>query len=85
MIIIPAIDLREGKVVRLFQGRYDKETRYFDDPVMVAKEWQSQGAEYIHVVDLDGALEGTPLNADIIGQICEAVNIPVQMGWMRIE
>ncbi|MBU0570469.1 MAG: 1-(5-phosphoribosyl)-5-[(5-phosphoribosylamino)methylideneamino]imidazole-4-carboxamide isomerase [Candidatus Omnitrophica bacterium] len=80
MKIIPAIDIIGGKVVRLFQGKYDKKTHYSDDPVKVAKKWEQQGAEWIHVVDLDGARAGAPKNADIIGDICKAVKVPVQSG-----
>jgi len=80
MIVIPAIDIIGGKVVRLFQGKYDKKTHYSDDPASVAEKWEEQGAEWIHVVDLDGAKEGKPRNADVIGDICKAVKVRVQSG-----
>ena len=80
MEIIPAIDLRGGKCVRLYMGDYDKETVYGDDPVEVARRWQEQGARRLHVVDLDGALLGEPANLDVISNIVRSVNIPVQVG-----
>jgi len=79
-VIYPAIDIRGGKCVRLFQGDYGKETVYHDDPVAVAREWEAQGARWLHVVDLDGAKEGRPVNAELIGRIAAAVRIPVQTG-----
>jgi len=78
--VIPAIDLRGGKCVRLYMGDYAKETVYDDDPVEVARRWQEQGARRLHVVDLDGALLGEPANLDVIGNIVRAVNMPVQVG-----
>ena len=80
MEIIPAIDLRGGKCVRLYMGDYDKETVYGDDPVEVARRWQEQGARRLHVVDLDGALLGEPANLDVISNIVRSVNVPVQVG-----
>ncbi|BAF60714.1 MAG: 1-(5-phosphoribosyl)-5-[(5-phosphoribosylamino)methylideneamino]imidazole-4-carboxamide isomerase [Pelotomaculum sp.] len=80
MLIIPAIDLREGNCVRLVEGRLDRETVYSGDPVAVAGMWQSQGARMLHVVDLDGAFSGAPKNLDVIGEILSAVSIPVQVG-----
>lgn len=80
MILFPAIDIRGGKCVRLIQGDYDRETVYNDSPSDMAKEWEKQGAEYIHVVDLDGAKTGDSLNKKAIRQITEAVQIPVQVG-----
>ncbi len=80
MLIIPAIDLREGKCVRLVEGRLDRETVYSDNPVAMAILWQSQGAEMLHVVDLDGAFAGAPKNLDVIREILKAVDIPVQVG-----
>jgi phosphoribosylformimino-5-aminoimidazole carboxamide ribotide isomerase len=80
MIVIPAIDLMDGKCVRLRQGRFDSKTVFSDDPVEVALKWQSMGAEWIHIVDLDGAREGTMRNFDVIERIVRAVNIPIQMG-----
>lgn len=80
MLIIPAIDLREGKCVRLVEGRLDRETVYSDDPVAVARLWEDQGARWLHVVDLDGAFSGSPQNLDMISNILMAVRIPVQAG-----
>ncbi|MGB9802315.1 1-(5-phosphoribosyl)-5-[(5-phosphoribosylamino)methylideneamino]imidazole-4-carboxamide isomerase [Desulfofundulus sp.] len=80
MLIIPAIDLRAGKCVRLVEGRLDRETVYSDDPVAVARLWEDQGARWLHVVDLDGAFTGEPKNWDIIRSILSAVRIPVQVG-----
>lgn len=79
-IIYPAIDIRGGKCVRLVQGDYNRETVYNDDPVAVAREWESQGAEWIHLVDLDGAKAGHPVNDELIGRIAQAVRVPVQVG-----
>lgn len=80
MLVIPAIDLREGKCVRLVEGRLDQETIYSNDPVAVAASWQAQGARMLHLVDLDGAFSGSPKNLDIIKEILDAVSIPVQVG-----
>ena len=80
MLIIPAIDIKGGKCVRLFQGKMDKETVYSDDPVSVAKRWENEGAEFLHLVDLDGAVSGAPKNKEIIGNIIKAVKIPVEVG-----
>lgn len=80
MLIIPAIDLRAGKCVRLVEGRLDRETVYSDEPATVAKLWEKMGAECLHVVDLDGAFTGTPKNLDVISEIINSVNIPVQIG-----
>jgi len=80
MIIIPAIDLRSKKVVRLTQGDFQREKQYSDNPVEVALSWQTQGAEYIHVVDLDGAFSGEPKNLDIVEAIVGAVRVPIQLG-----
>jgi len=78
--IIPAIDLRNGKCVRLYQGDYAQETVFSDDPAAMARRWQSEGAGRLHVVDLDGAAEGEPRNLDAIANILAAVDIPVQIG-----
>lgn len=78
--IYPAIDIRGGKCVRLVQGDYDRETVYHDSPVEAAKAWESQGGSYIHLVDLDGAKAGHPVNHEIIGAIARAVNVPIQVG-----
>ncbi|MBI4298254.1 MAG: 1-(5-phosphoribosyl)-5-[(5-phosphoribosylamino)methylideneamino]imidazole-4-carboxamide isomerase [Chloroflexi bacterium] len=80
MEVIPAIDLRGGKCVRLYQGDYNKETIYSEDPLEVALRWQELGASRLHVVDLDGALAGTPINAGVINGIAALVNIPIQVG-----
>ena len=79
MEIIPAIDLRGGRCVRLVQGDYDRETVFSDDPVATAQRWVSEGAPRLHVVDLDGAREGRPVNAAAAGAIIAAVAIPVQV------
>ncbi|MFH0925291.1 MAG: 1-(5-phosphoribosyl)-5-[(5-phosphoribosylamino)methylideneamino]imidazole-4-carboxamide isomerase [bacterium] len=80
MLIIPAIDIRDGNCVRLIQGDYQKETIYSNDPILVAKKWESEGAKLIHLVDLDGALHGLPKNIDTIKQIITSISIPVQIG-----
>jgi phosphoribosylformimino-5-aminoimidazole carboxamide ribotide isomerase len=80
MIIFPAIDIRGGKCVRLTEGRFDAETVYADDPVAMARRWAAEGAEYLHVVDLDGALAGQPVNLAIVAGIAASVGIPVQLG-----
>jgi phosphoribosylformimino-5-aminoimidazole carboxamide ribotide isomerase len=80
MIVIPAIDLRGGKCVRLTQGDYDRETVFDDDPVAVARRWQDAGASWLHVVDLEGARDGLPRQRDTIAAIVEALDIPVQVG-----
>jgi phosphoribosylformimino-5-aminoimidazole carboxamide ribotide isomerase len=78
--IYPGIDIRGGRAVRLVQGDYAQETVYNDSPVDAAKQWEAQGASWIHLVDLDGAKAGHPVNAELIGQIASAVNVPVQLG-----
>jgi phosphoribosylformimino-5-aminoimidazole carboxamide ribotide isomerase len=78
--IIPAIDIRAGRCVRLFQGDYARETVFDADPVAVARRWEAEGAPRIHVVDLDGAREGAPANLEVIASICADVSVPVQMG-----
>jgi phosphoribosylformimino-5-aminoimidazole carboxamide ribotide isomerase len=79
MLIIPAIDIMEGRVVRLFQGKKEQKTVYSEDPVSVARRWQEEGASWIHVVDLDGALTGRYLNQDLIAKVVGAVQIPVEI------
>ncbi|MCM3079722.1 1-(5-phosphoribosyl)-5-[(5-phosphoribosylamino)methylideneamino]imidazole-4-carboxamide isomerase [Brevibacillus invocatus] len=79
-IIYPAIDIRGGKCVRLFQGDYAQETVYADSPVEMAKRWVEQGAAWVHLVDLDGAKEGKPANAELIKEIAKSVSVPVQVG-----
>jgi phosphoribosylformimino-5-aminoimidazole carboxamide ribotide isomerase len=80
MLLIPAIDLMDGKCVRLLQGRAGTETVYSDDPVSTAKRWEAEGAKMLHVVDLDGAFEGRPANFDAVCAILDAVSIPVEFG-----
>ena len=80
MEIIPAIDLKAGRCVRLYQGDYEKETIYSDDPVSVSWRWQHEGASRLHVVDLDGAASGELANLEVIRAISTQVNIPVQVG-----
>ncbi len=81
MVIYPAIDLRNGQVVRLRQGRADAEMVYGDDPAQIALRWQSEGAEWLHVVNLDGAFgENTAANGKALEQILQAVGLPVQFG-----
>lgn len=80
MLIIPAIDLKEGKCVRLEQGLMDKATVYSDDPGTTAKHWEAQGAELLHVVDLNGAFAGIPKNLDAIKAIRAAVKMPIEVG-----
>lgn len=79
-VLIPAIDLRDGKCVRLHQGDYDKETIYSEDPVQIAKQFEDAGARLIHVVDLDGARAGEPLNLPVARKIADAVHIPCDFG-----
>ena len=79
-VIYPAIDIRGGKCVRLVQGDYGRETVYNDNPLEVAKSWEAQGGSYIHLVDLDGAKAGHPVNDELIGQIARSVQVPVQVG-----
>jgi phosphoribosylformimino-5-aminoimidazole carboxamide ribotide isomerase len=80
MIIFPAIDIRGGRCVRLTEGRFDQETVFADNPVDMACKWASAGAEYLHVVDLDGALAGKPVNLEVVSAIAKAVSVPVQLG-----
>jgi phosphoribosylformimino-5-aminoimidazole carboxamide ribotide isomerase len=78
--IYPAIDLKDGKVVRLRQGLADAVTVYGADPAAMARQWAGQGAQWLHVVDLDGAFTGTPRNWDSVRRILAAVEIPIQLG-----
>ena len=80
MDVIPAIDIRGGRCVRLVQGDYDRETVFADDPAEAAKRWRDAGARRLHVVDLDGARQGRPLNWEAVTRIVAAVDAPVQMG-----
>ncbi|HLY38640.1 MAG TPA: 1-(5-phosphoribosyl)-5-[(5-phosphoribosylamino)methylideneamino]imidazole-4-carboxamide isomerase [Candidatus Binatia bacterium] len=80
MIVYPAIDLRAGRCVRLWQGEYARETVYRDDPVAVARGFAAAGARWLHVVDLDGARAGRPVQTDLVRAICAAAGVPVQVG-----
>lgn len=80
MLVIPAIDLHGGKCVRLLQGKREKETVYSLNPVEVALKWQSEGARRLHIVDLDGAFAGRPVNSSIIAEIVSNLDIPLQLG-----
>ena len=80
MIVIPAVDIRGGNVVRLFRGDFSRETVYSKDPVKMALRWQSEGAKRLHLVDLDGALEGKLKNLDWIRKITASLDIPVEAG-----
>ncbi|MHB1404728.1 MAG: 1-(5-phosphoribosyl)-5-[(5-phosphoribosylamino)methylideneamino]imidazole-4-carboxamide isomerase [Desulfitobacteriaceae bacterium] len=80
MLIFPAVDLKEGKAVRLLQGRMEAATVYADDPVAVAQDFARQGAEYLHVVDLNGAFAGEPVNDEVIKKIVSSVSLKVQVG-----
>lgn len=80
MIIIPAIDLRGGKCVRLTQGKADQEVVYSEDPAAMARRWAGEGAKLLHVVDLDGAFQGKPVHTEVIGKIVEAAGVPVEVG-----
>src|SRR5918998_5695550 len=80
MQIIPAIDIKDGRCVRLYQGDYERMTVFANDPVAMAQRWAELGAERLHVVDLDGAKVGRPSNAQIVFAIVRAVDIPVELG-----
>jgi phosphoribosylformimino-5-aminoimidazole carboxamide ribotide isomerase len=80
MLVIPAIDLKGGRCVRLRQGRMEEETVYSPAPAKVAAQWKGAGAEWIHVVDLDGAVAGCPINVEAVKEIRAAVDIPLQLG-----
>lgn len=80
MILFPAIDIRGGKAVRLVQGDYERETSYDDDPLAAARRWVDGGARWLHVVDLDGARAGEPVNLEHVRRIVGAVDVPVQVG-----
>ncbi|MTI68399.1 MAG: 1-(5-phosphoribosyl)-5-[(5-phosphoribosylamino)methylideneamino]imidazole-4-carboxamide isomerase [Firmicutes bacterium] len=80
MIIIPAIDIKRGECVRLKQGKFSELTTYFKDPIKVAKKWETEGFKCIHIVDLDGALKGNVRNLEVIKNIVNSVNIPIQLG-----
>lgn len=80
MILFPAVDIKEGRCVRLRRGRADEETVFENDPVKAAQHWQEKGAQWLHLVDLDGAFAGSPVNLPLIKRICAALSIPVQLG-----
>jgi len=80
LILYPAIDIRGGKAVRLIQGDYERERAYDDDPVVAARRWADGGAQWLHVVDLDGARAGEPVNLEHVRRIVAAVGVPVQLG-----
>ena len=80
MIVIPAIDIKNGKCVRLLQGRMDAETVFSDDPAAMGGRWAAEGAQLIHVVDLDGAVGKRPVNLKTIRDIIDRVNVPIQVG-----
>ncbi|MBI2991356.1 MAG: 1-(5-phosphoribosyl)-5-[(5-phosphoribosylamino)methylideneamino]imidazole-4-carboxamide isomerase [Deltaproteobacteria bacterium] len=80
MTIIPAIDIKDGRCVRLYQGDMDKDTVYYESPVEAAKHWVEQGAELLHVVDLNGAVEGRPVHKQEVAAICMGFGVPVELG-----
>lgn len=80
MIIFPAIDIRNGKCVRLVKGDFKQETVFSERPEIMAKQWEEQGGQYLHLVDLDGALKGQSQNLDVVEMILKTVNIPVELG-----
>lgn len=86
MLLYPAIDLMDGQAVRLRQGRREDRTIYSDDPVAVARDWAARGGDWLHVVDLDAAFGGSPVNLDVVRRMAAAVGVPVQLGGgMRDE
>ncbi len=80
MILLPAVDIRDGRAVRLQQGDFARETVYVDDPLEAARAWVEAGARQLHVVDLDGAREGRPVQLELVGEIARSVGVPVQVG-----
>jgi phosphoribosylformimino-5-aminoimidazole carboxamide ribotide isomerase len=80
LIVIPAVDLKEGRCVRLSQGRMDQESVYSEHPVEMAKHWESKGAERLHVVDLNGAVMGKPIHRSLIKEIARSLRIPIEVG-----
>lgn len=80
MLIIPAIDLKGGKCVRLWQGKEDRETVYSEDPLAVARIWVKKGAQRLHIVDLDGAFKGKPVHLEIVEKIAREVDVPIEFG-----
>ena len=79
MIIFPAVDIKGGQCVRLKKGRADQETVFASDPVQAALHWQNQGAEWLHLVDLDGAFAGSPVNLSLIARLCAATATPLHL------
>jgi len=80
MRIIPAVDIKEGRCVRLVQGKIDQETVYSNDPLSMANHWDEEGAQTIHVIDLDGAFQGSPINAEIVKNIIYSSSVDIQVG-----
>ncbi|HEY6365902.1 MAG TPA: 1-(5-phosphoribosyl)-5-[(5-phosphoribosylamino)methylideneamino]imidazole-4-carboxamide isomerase [Candidatus Binatia bacterium] len=80
MLIIPAIDIKDGRCVRLFQGDMDKETIYFDRPIDAARHWVKEGATFVHIVDLNGAVEGRPIHTREVKAICKQTGLSVELG-----
>jgi phosphoribosylformimino-5-aminoimidazole carboxamide ribotide isomerase len=80
LIIIPAVDLKEGRCVRLSQGRMDQESVYSEHPVEMAKHWESKGAERLHLVDLNGAMMGKPIHRSLVKEITQSLRIPIEVG-----
>ena len=80
MLVIPAIDIKDGRCVRLFQGEMDKETIYFESPLAAAKHWAAEGASFIHIVDLNGAVEGRPVHTREVEAICRDTSLTVELG-----
>ena len=80
MILFPAVDIQNGKAVRLKQGRAHESTVFAEDPTDAAKAWEARGAQWLHVVDLDGAFDGAPKSREIVRRICTELSIPVQLG-----
>lgn len=77
---IPAVDIKGGKCVRLYRGEQDRQTVFSDDPLEAARSWEAQGASLVHVVDLDGAFEGRPVNGEVIKDVMRKLTVPVQVG-----
>ena len=80
MLVIPAVDVKDGRCVRLYQGEMEKQTIYFDSPLEAARHWAEQGAALVHIVDLNGAVEGRPVHKGEIEAICKELSIPVELG-----
>ncbi len=80
MLIIPAIDLKDGRCVRLYQGEMDQQTVYFENPLDAAKHWLIEGASFLHIVDLNGAVEGRPVHTEEVAAICRQAGLSVELG-----